>query len=270
MGGFSLPRFGRSRKDKDAKNKAADSAKTKSDKLREERNHWRTIAKKVRSFAAHRYIKGEGIEIGGLHRPLPVYNGARAKYVDRLSTEEIRRFYANVADQPQVSVDIVDDGETLRTVADGSCDFVIANHMLEHTRNPIGTIENFLRVLKPEGIIYMAIPDKRFTFDVERPITPYEHIKKDYLEGPESSDREHYDEWTKYVRKTAADETERQARIEKFLADQTNIHFHAWTQREIIEMFLNMKRDFNFPIEIELVCKNGHELLVILRKANLT
>ena len=126
--------------------------KEREERYRRERDHWRDIAKGVREFAARRYLRGEGIEIGGLHRPLPLYEGARVKYVDRLSTEEVREEYTNVADQPQVTVDIVDNGETLGTIADESVDFVIANHMLEHTRNPIATVENFLRVMKPGGM----------------------------------------------------------------------------------------------------------------------
>ena len=40
-------------------------------------------------------------------------------------------------------VDVVDDGETLATVAGGDRqDFIVANHFLEHTENPIGTIEH--------------------------------------------------------------------------------------------------------------------------------
>src|SRR5437879_2368645 len=101
MGGFRI--FKSRRKDKEKANgthNGAAASRSKQAELREERNFWRAIAKNPRAFAAHRYIKGDGIEIGGLHRPLQVYNGARVRYVDRLSTEQIREFYRDVADQP--------------------------------------------------------------------------------------------------------------------------------------------------------------------------
>jgi len=245
-----------------------DSARQKEreQRYRGERDQWRHIAKKVRDFASRRYIRGNGIEIGGLHRPLALYEGAKAKYVDRLSTEEVRKVYANVADKPQVTVDIVDDGETLRTIADASVDFVIANHMLEHTRNPIATVETFLRVIRPGGIIFMAIPDKRYTFDRKRDITPFSHIKEDYRRGPEWSDRAHYEDWARNVRTFASEEAILQY-IEECLAKTANIHFHVWTQAEIAEMFLGMRNELGFPIDIEAVIQNGHEVVVVLRKS---
>ena len=229
---------------------------------------WSAIAKKVRLFAAYRYIRGSGLEIGGLNHPLKIYHGATVRYVDRLPTEELRRASPLVADQELVEVEHVDDGEKLASIADASCDFVIANHMIEHTRNPIGAIENMLRVLKPNGILYMAVPDKRFTFDSARAITPYEHLKRDYLESPDWSDAEHYLDWTKRVGKMT-DESKAARRSSHLLTSRANIHFHVWTQREIIELVLNLRRDFQFPIEIEAIMKNSQELVVVLRKADL-
>ena len=239
--------------------------KEREQRYRSEREQWKKIAKKVRDFLSRRYLRGEGIEIGGLHRPLALYEGAKVKYVDRLSTEEVRRFYPNVGDQPQVTVDIVDDGETLGTIADSSVDFVIANHMLEHTRNPIATIENFLRVTKPGGCIFMAIPDKRYTFDSKREVTPFAHLREDYRHGPEWSDRGHYEDWVRNVGKFPTEEATRQC-IEESLAKLVNIHYHVWTYAEIVEMFLNMRREFDFPIDLEAAIQNGHEVVVVLRK----
>ena len=77
-------------------------------------------------------------------------------------------------------------GEKLDGLPDESCDFVIANHMLEHTRNPIGdNNRKDVRVLRPNGILYLALPDKRFTFDAGRAVTSYEHLKRDVFQSPE-------------------------------------------------------------------------------------
>ena len=226
---------------------------------------WKEIVKKKRFFASYHYIRGEGIEIGGLHQPLKVYHQAKVRYVDRLSTEEVQKFYSDVADKPKVTVDLVDDGERLGKVADESCDFVIANHVLEHCRNPIGAVFHMLRVLKQDGILYLAIPDKRFTFDKERNLTPFEHLKRDYEEGPEWSDRMHYEEWIQVV-EGIRDAEKFQRKLGKYLEKQINIHFHVWTQRDILEMFLRLNHDYQFPLEIEFIGKNGLEVIVVLRK----
>jgi len=247
--------------------RAEDAARQKEreQRYRSERDQWKLIAKRVRDFASRRYLRGQGIEIGALHRPLALYEGATAKYVDRLSTEDVRRYYPDVGDKPQVNVDIVDDAETLATIADESVAFVIANHMLEHTRNPIATVRNFLRVTEPGGILFMAIPDKRYTFDIDRNVTPFAHIREDYLHGPERSDRQHYEEWARFVRKFGSEE-EIQLQAEKMLGERQNIHFHVWTYPEIVEMFASMRREFGFPFDIEAAIINDDEVVTVLRK----
>ncbi len=39
---------------------------------------------------------------------------------------------------------------------------------------------NLLRVIKRSGILYMGVPDKRYTFDFDRPVTRYDILKHTY------------------------------------------------------------------------------------------
>ena len=125
----------------------------------------RTVGQTVRHnrhVLAAAYIFGSGIEIGGLDRPLLVTNGARVKYVDRLSGEDLEDHYSG-AGQPQVkrrgikAPDIVSDGQTLEPIPDCSQDFVIANHVIEHFPNPLMFLKNAFRVLKLRGILFLSI-----------------------------------------------------------------------------------------------------------------
>ena len=125
----------------------------------------------TREAIAAAFLHGEGIEIGALHQPLVVPSSVRVKYVDRMTAPDLRRQYVELAALPLVETDIVDNGELLGTIGDGTQDFVIANHFIEHCQNPLLTVQNLLRVLKPGGVVYMAVPDKRFSFDVDRPCT---------------------------------------------------------------------------------------------------
>jgi hypothetical protein len=36
---------------------------------------------------------------------------------------------------------------------------------------------------------------------------------------------------------------------------------------EIVEMFLKMRREFKFPMDMEAAIQNGHEVVVVLRKS---
>lgn len=212
-----------------------------------------------------KYIHGTGIEIGALHSPLDVPDDARVKYVDRMPVNELLQQYPELASFKLVDVDIVADGESLDSIPDASQDFCIANHFIEHCENPIKAIENILRVLKTGGIVYISIPDKRFSFDMDREVTSFEHLENDYFNGPEKSKRDHYREWVTLVNKVdAADRVEEN--IDTLIEKKYSIHFHVWTQAEAIDLMLKMQARFAF--EILLVYRNENEIIFILQKNN--
>ncbi|HEX8237201.1 MAG TPA: methyltransferase domain-containing protein [Abditibacteriaceae bacterium] len=217
----------------------------------------------VRREVAARYLNGNGIEIGALHFPLEVPRSAHVRYLDRMTVAQLRQQYPELQDVALVDVDIVDDGEFLPSMPATSQDFVVANHMIEHCQNPIASIENWLRVLKPGGILYMAVPDKRYTFDVDRDITSLEHLVRDYREGPAWSRATHFKE-------AASQENKTLQQIEAYAAElqqqDYSIHFHVWTQAEILELLIYCRNKLSFPFDIELFQKNGIEFIVVLRK----
>jgi ubiquinone/menaquinone biosynthesis C-methylase UbiE len=77
-------------------------------------------------------------------------------------------------------------------VGDDSQDFVIANHVLEHVEDPLRALKSVSRVLHARGVAYLALPDKRFTFDKDRQITSLDHVIKDHRDGPDWSVAAHY------------------------------------------------------------------------------
>lgn len=221
------------------------------------------------TFASH-YLFGEGIEIGPLHLPMTIPAHARARYVDRMSVEDLRREYPELADWNLTRVDIVDNGEKLATIAAESQDFIIANHFLEHTENPIGTIQTHLGKLKPGGILFYAVPDKRFTFDYRRPVTPLEHMAADYEQGPERSRAEHFEQWTRLVPgeiHPEATEEEILARARELDAEDYSIHMHVWTQAEFLALILDVRARTEGAFDIEAAARQGIEFMVVLRKA---
>jgi len=233
--------------------------------VRSFRRRFRGLAQKgLRELLARSYLRGRGLEIGGLHNPLRVPRSARVTYVDRLGVAQLRQHYPELADQPLVPVQVQDDGERLGRFADRSQDFIIANHFLEHCQDPIGTMDHFFRVLRPGGTLYLAVPDKRFTFDRDRPVTPLEHLIRDHEEGPQWSRRQHFEEWTRLVNKVA-DPAAAEAEIDRLMAMDYSIHYHVWTQVEFLQFLGWMQRRQQF--DMELFLRNGEELIVILRAA---
>lgn len=217
----------------------------------------------LRRQIAERYLTGSGIEIGALHLPLEVPTNATVRYLDRMTATDLKKHYPELGDYELVEVDIIDDGETLLSIADSSIDFVIANHMIEHCQNPLGTIEHHLRVLKPGGILYMAVPDKRYTFDCDRPTTSLEHLIRD-AEGPEWSMKSHFEEWNILVNKVPEDQVA--VATQHLININYSIHFHVWTQVEFLELLLYCQNKLPFAFELELFQKNGMEFIVIISK----
>jgi len=113
-----------------------------------------------------------GLEIGALCRPVISPAAGHIEYVDRLSTEALREKYAadpNVDVSQIVPVSYVLGASTLpEAVGDARFDYVIASHVIEHVPDPIGWFREIAAVLKPGGVLALAIPDKRWTFDCRR------------------------------------------------------------------------------------------------------
>jgi SAM-dependent methyltransferase len=219
----------------------------------------------VREDIARHYLKGSGIEIGALNFPLRVPDSARVRYVDYLPIETLREHHAHLvsAGETLVAPDVVDDGERLESFADESVDFVIANHFIEHSEDPIQTLSSHLRVIRPGGILFMAVPDKRATFDHLRPVTSLEHLIRDHAEGPEGSRREHYLEWARLVDHVPSAEVERHA--DEQAARRFSIHFHTFTPDSFLQLILHC-RVTGLPAELELFQQNEVEFVVVLRK----
>ena len=216
-----------------------------------------------RKSLAQAYLRGEGIEIGALHYPLPMPAGVRVRYVDWKDVPGLHEMFPEMQGQRLVSVDIVDDGETLATVGDATQDFLIANHFVEHCEDPLGAIGNFLRVLRPGGTLFLTIPDKRYTFDRERPVTTMDHLEADARDGGAGSRRRHYEEHARALDRLT-DETRVAARVEELLRERLRTHFHVWTQTEILELVVWLQR--RHPLDLEVFFKHGIEVVLVLRK----
>jgi len=125
---------------------------------------------------------------------------------------------------------------------------------------------HFFRVLRDGGILFLTVPDKRYTFDHERPVTPLGHLLADHENGAERSRRDHVDEFVRLVLKTTEPE-EVQREVKRLLSTNFSIHYHVWTQTELLELLLELRRRVGF--EVELFLRRAYEVVMVLRKGNL-
>jgi SAM-dependent methyltransferase len=211
----------------------------------------------IREQLADRHIRGRGIEIGGRHCPLKVPRGALVTYVDRLSLDELRR-------DPDVKVveneTVVDDAECLAQFKNSTLDFIIANHVFEHTRNPLKTLQVWFLRLRKGGIVYAAIPEKTKTFDAPRPVTPFQHLLDDYA-CAETDDEAHYRDWLSTIDGLTGEALERQVAV--CVAAKSNIHFHVWTRDSILEILHWAQHKAKLFETVELVTNGAEEICIL-------
>ena len=141
-------------------------------------------------------LSGFGLEIGAGASPFPVSPLCRVLYGDRLPYEKlVAAPYPGQRPCDIVIPDVLTDFDTLENIADGSLDFLVACHVIEHTRNPIGSIAAAWRKLKPGGRLVLVVPDKERTFDRARPVTTLEHLVEDHRNPRRDRDLAHYEEF---------------------------------------------------------------------------
>jgi SAM-dependent methyltransferase len=128
-----------------------------------------------------------GLEIGPLMSPIVTKDQGEIYYLDHLSTDDLRKKYGHdpVIDKSRIlDVSFVaPDGDLATACAGKQFDYVIASHVIEHIPNMIGWLRDIAGLLHPGGKLSLAIPDKRFTFDHYRFLTPLGDLVEAFLEN---------------------------------------------------------------------------------------
>ena len=128
-----------------------------------------------------------GLEIGALAAPIITRDMGPVEYVDRTSTEDLRKWYApntEVDTSKIVEVDHVWGEQTLAECVGGrKYDYVVASHVIEHVPDLLGWLVEISAVLKDGGIAAFAVPDKRATFDILRRTSTDAEMVDAYVAG---------------------------------------------------------------------------------------
>ena len=128
-----------------------------------------------------------GLEIGGpssffrAKGYFPIY--PFAKRVDGINYSAETVWEGKIEEGPhykyyddKIGYQYIAEATGLSKIKNESYDFVLSCHSLEHVANVIKAIHEWHRVLKRSGELILVLPDKRFTFDHDRPYTTFQHL----------------------------------------------------------------------------------------------
>lgn len=132
-------------------------------------------ALKIYVFREMRFLDGiskeqKGLEIGPSHSPIvPKRDGYHVETLDWLDQAGLRERYKN----DSVDLDAIEpvdyvwkSGSYSQLIQKSDYyDYIIASHMIEHTTNFAGFLQDCSNLLKKDGILRLAVPDKRYCFD---------------------------------------------------------------------------------------------------------
>lgn len=166
----------------------------------------------------------KGVEIGAFLTPLP---NIRPTYVDS---------FESFGGHP-CKYDILCEATEL-PFEDGELEYVATSHVFEHIANPIQALVEWTRVTSDNGILYLVIPDRRFTWERNRAPVDAAHLLEDYRKGITQCDGTHIDEfidglvWEEFSPSDPSEEAReayRQSLRHAVNHDLIiNIHYHAF------------------------------------------
>lgn len=124
--------------------------------------------------------EGRGLEIGPLHSPIVTADVADVCYVDVFSQDQLRANYAHdsnvdLGEIPEIHF-VLSGPEGVRPLSEAvrpaaPFAWVVASHVVEHVPDVISWLAEIAEVLDDGGQLLLAVPDRRFSFDILRPST---------------------------------------------------------------------------------------------------
>ena len=125
---------------------------------------------------AHIKRDGLGLEISAGCSPIaPKKQGFRVHVLDHCDKDALSEKYRphGIAVENIEEVDFVWDGRPYGELIGRRhlYDWIIPSHVLEHTTDLIGFLKDCDSLLKEDGVLSLAVPDKRYSFDYFCPIT---------------------------------------------------------------------------------------------------
>ena len=137
--------------------------------------------------------RGRCLEIGPLANPVVDPDVADVRYVDVVDRAGLLAHYdGNPAVDPQAIPEqhfwLTRSDGTVSTLAeavaaDGPYQHVVASHVIEHVPDMVGWLRDVAQVLTSDGALVLAVPDRRYCFDVHRAPATVGQVVQAHLDG---------------------------------------------------------------------------------------
>lgn len=142
-------------------------------------------------WALFDFSRGRGLEVGPLHSAIALRGRADVRYLDVFSRDRLVDTYR---DDPLVDTDLIpeidyslSDGDVIRALDEAAApgapfDWVMASHVIEHVPDLVGWLRQLASIVRDDGALVLAVPDRRYCFDVLRPPTTVGQLLQAYFD----------------------------------------------------------------------------------------
>jgi len=150
-------------------------------------------ARRARIVGGADLRQGRCLEIGPLANPVVSPEVADVRYVDVVDRFGLVAHYAG---DPAVDPDAIPEQHFWLTRPDGTVStlaeavaadapyqHVVASHVIEHVPDMIGWLRDVAEVLTWDGVLLLAVPDRRYCFDVHRTPATVGQVVQAHLDG---------------------------------------------------------------------------------------
>lgn len=138
-------------------------------------------------------------------------------------------------------IQYIRDAIDLKGIPNDHYDFVLASHVIEHIANPFKALLEWIRILRPGGLLMIIAPWKDVTFDHKRPIDRIEHLIDDYHKNVTEADLSHLEEILRLhdlvLDPPAGNIDSFRARSEKNLQNR-GLHQHVYDHELLYQIYL--------------------------------
>lgn len=221
---------------------------------------------------------GEGLEFGAFDFPIVGPGVGRCSFADVRSSQQLAEIFGVPIETIARVEWVVDRGRPIAEQIPLRFDYVILCHVLEHVPEPIRFLNDVGALLRPGGVAFFAVPDKRQTLDAARPSTTIDHLLARHHHGapgpPLAQIMEFSRAWDESLRKLA-DEQPRaffEWAAEQFERGCADVHCNVWRDEELFEQLDYLARGGFLPgLEVCLRAPNEppfNEFYVALRRVS--
>ena len=126
-----------------------------------------------------------GAEIGPLNCPIVRKSEGDILYIDHTDRAGLLEIFGHTDMDLAaiVEVDAVWGDRRLVECLPGPVDYIIASHVIEHVPDLLGWLREVRQALAPTGELRLAVPDRRYTFDILRRESGLADVLDAYVRG---------------------------------------------------------------------------------------